>query len=237
MVLHVENLRFERPAGRGDAGFAIEVDALALEPGQALGIVGPSGCGKSTLIDLFALLRAPSRVGRFALCGRDAAALWRQRDIDTCTALRAAHVGVVLQTGGLLPSLPVRDNVALPQRLLGRADAAWVDWLLEALGLAGLAQRLPAQLSIGQRQRVAIARALAHRPALVLADEPTASLGVEHAPAALDLLLSLARGSGAALVLVSHDVALLQSRAVPLRRCVAAGGTVRLAAADEVVAS
>jgi putative ABC transport system ATP-binding protein len=240
MVLHVEGLRFERPsegdAGRG-GGFAIEVDSLVLRRGEVLGIVGPSGCGKSTLIDLFALLRAPSRVGRFAMQGSDVAALWKRRDVDACTALRAAHVGVVLQTGGLLPSLPVRENIALAQRLLGRTDAAWIDALLGALGLEELAGRLPAQLSIGQRQRVAIARALAHRPALVLADEPTASLGVEHAPAALDLLLGLAHDTGAALVLVSHDLALLRSRAVPLRRCVAQGGTVHLAPVEEAVAA
>jgi putative ABC transport system ATP-binding protein len=240
MVLDVAGLRFERDprAGAADAAFAIEVGALALAPGQALGIVGPSGCGKSTLVDLLALLRAPTRAERFVLAGRDVVALWRRRAVDACTALRATHVGVVLQTGGLLPSLPVRENVLLPQRLLGRVDAAWADQLLAALGLAGLEQRLPAQISIGQRQRVAIARALAHRPSLVLADEPTASLGLEHAPAALDLLLALARDSGAALVVVSHDVELLRAKRVPLRRCVPHGNTVHLESApDDAVAA
>jgi putative ABC transport system ATP-binding protein len=226
MVLHVEGLRFER----ADSGFAIQVDALRLAAGEVVGIVGPSGCGKSTLLDLVALLRQPSAVARFELQGVDVAALWQRRDVDACTALRAAHVGVVLQTGGLLPSLTLRENVRLGQRLLGRVDDAWVDELLTRLDLSGLGERLPAQLSIGQRQRVAIARALAHRPALVLADEPTASLGLDHAPAAMDLLLGLAGDSGAALMIVSHDIALLRGRRVPLRPCVMQGHTVVLQA-------
>jgi putative ABC transport system ATP-binding protein len=167
------------------------------------------------------------------LAGRDIAALWDRRDVDACTALRARHVGVVLQTGGLLPSLPVRENVLVGQRLLGRVDEAWADELLAALGLAVLARRLPAQISIGQRQRVAIARALAHRPSLLLADEPTASLGIEHAPAALDLLLSLARDSGTAVLIVSHDIELLRAKRVPLRRCVVHGDGVHLEAARD----
>jgi len=224
MVLQVDGLRFQR----ADSDFAIEVERLALAPGQVVGVVGPSGCGKSTLIDLFALLRQPTRVRRFVLCGDDVAARWARRDVDGCSALRATHVGVVLQTGGLLPSLSLRENVLLPQRLLGALDLDWADQLLAALDLAPLAARLPAQLSIGQRQRAAIARALAHKPALVLADEPTASLGLDHAPAALDLLLGLARDSGAALLIVSHDIALLQAKGVPLRRCAVHDGVVQL---------
>ncbi|MCW5666708.1 MAG: ATP-binding cassette domain-containing protein [Piscinibacter sp.] len=216
-VLRLESLRYERA---GDGAFVIEVGTLALAPGQVLGIVGPSGCGKSTLIDILALLRRPTRVARFELQGTDVAALWQRGAVDACTALRAAQVGVVLQTGGLLPSLTVLENVRLAQRLLGARDEAWVQHLLAALDLHGLGERRPAQLSIGQRQRVAIARALAHRPALLLADEPTASLGIDHAPAALDLLLALARDSGAALVIVSHDLDLLRDKGVPLRACV-----------------
>jgi putative ABC transport system ATP-binding protein len=230
-LLQVQGLRYQRPgsaAAGAEPRFAFVVDSLQLASGEVLGVVGPSGCGKSTLIDLLALLRQPSAVQRLSLLGHDVAALWQRRDVDACTRLRAAHIGVVLQTGGLLPSLPVRENLLLAQRLLGVVDQGWVDGLLRTLDLAPLAARLPAQLSIGQRQRVAIARALAHRPALVLADEPTASLGVDHAPAALALLLGLARDSGAALLLVSHDLALLRAHGVPLRHCRVHGDAVWL---------
>ena len=173
-LLHIEGLHFQREQGsRTGSPFAVEVESLDLDPGQAIGIVGPSGCGKSTLIDLFALLRRPTSVLRFLLQNVDIAELWKQGDADACSALRAEQIGVVLQTGGLLPCLPVRENILLGQRLLDRLDSAWADTLIESLDLVGLADRLPAQLSIGQRQRVAVARALAHRPALVLADEPT----------------------------------------------------------------
>lgn len=231
VILQVEALGYQRDTKAvGERGFEMEVGSLALHGGEAIGIVGPSGCGKSTLIDLLALLRKPSRADRFELLGHDVAALWRREALQACNALRAAHVGVVLQTGGLLPGLPLLENVLLSQRLLGAVDLAWARHLLAALELTDLVARRPAQLSIGQRQRTAIARALAHRPALVLADEPTASLGVEHAPAALDLLLSLARDSEAALLVVSHDVDLLKSRDIPRRPFAVHDGVVSLGA-------
>lgn len=231
-VLQLEGLRYRRPPlADGQPGFEMSVETLRLAPGEMVGVCGPSGCGKSTLVDLLALLRRPSDAGRFALMGRDVSALWRAGAVDACSALRAAHIGVVLQTGGLIPSLSVLDNVMLTQQLLGTPDRARALALLEALDLGALQLRLPAQLSIGQRQRVAIARALAHHPALVLADEPTAALGLDHAPAAMDLLIELATRHGAALLIVSHDVDLLRAKRVPLRHCSVRDGAVHLEAA------
>jgi putative ABC transport system ATP-binding protein len=227
-LLRVENLSFARAVAGGDNGFGLHIDALALTGGAALGITGPSGCGKSTLIDLLALLRRPAQVARFDFAGHDIAQLWSRDGAEGCAGVRARHIGVVLQTGGLLPSLSVWDNVTLPQQLLGISDPAWPAELLRMLDLAGLMRRVPAQLSIGQRQRVAIARALSHRPQLVLADEPTAALGLDQAHLVLQLLLTLTKESGAALVVVSHDVALLRAHEVPLMECVSAGGITRL---------
>ena len=226
-LLRVNDLSFSRPSAADESGFTLEVPSLSLSRGESVAIVGSSGCGKSTLIDLLALLRRPAAVRCFELLGEDVAELWASGGADACSALRAVHVGVVLQTGGLLPSLTVWENVTLSQQLLDRPDAPWAQSLLDALDIAPLTQRLPSQLSIGQRQRVAVARALAHRPALVLADEPTAALGAEHAGPALDLLLSLTRAAGAALVVASHDVALLRAHGVPLLDCVSAGNLTR----------
>jgi putative ABC transport system ATP-binding protein len=227
-LLRVSGLAFERPITGGERGFRLEVDSLALSAAQAVAVTGPSGCGKSTLIDLLALLRRPGNVECFEFAGHDIRQLWATEGANACAAVRARHIGVVLQTGGLIPSLTVWENVTLPQELLGEIDPDWCHGLLRALDLRSLEHRLPSQLSIGQRQRVAIARALSHRPALVLADEPTAALGRDHAHAALDLLLTLTREAGAALLIASHDTTLLRAHAVPLDECVSAGGVTRL---------
>jgi putative ABC transport system ATP-binding protein len=230
-LLRVSGLAFERAATGGERGFRLEVDSLDLSAAQAVAVSGPSGCGKSTLIDLLALLRRPANVERFVFAGHDIAGLWAAEGANACAGVRARHIGVVLQTGGLLASLPVWENVTLPQALMGEADEAWCRELLRALDLVSLEHRLPVQLSIGQRQRVAIARALSHRPALVLADEPTAALGREHAHAALNLLLTLTREAGAALLIASHDTALLHAHHVPLLECVSVAGVTRIEAA------
>jgi putative ABC transport system ATP-binding protein len=227
-LLSVSGVAFERPATGGERGFRLEVETLDLSKAQALAVTGPSGCGKSTLVDLLALLRRPAAAERFEFAGRDIAQLWATEGANACAAIRARHIGVVLQTGGLIASLPVWENVTLPQELVGELDESWCQELLRALDLFSLERRLPAQLSIGQRQRVAIARALSHRPDLVLADEPTAALGREHAHAALGLLLTLTREAGAALLIVSHDTPLLNAHGVPLIECVIAAGVTRL---------
>lgn len=191
-----------------DDAFSLQVPRFRLARSEALVIGGPSGSGKSTFLDLLALLRRPTSSSVFRLAGRDAGALWQMSARAARTRLRAGMIGYVLQTGGLLPYLDVEENLRLPQRLLGHGDPRWVTHLLEVLGLSALRHRLPAALSIGERQRVAVARAVAHRPALVLADEPTASLDPAHGERVLALLVSLCREAGAGLVVVSHDAAI-----------------------------
>ena len=127
---------------------------------------------------------------------------------DTQRALwRRSHVGFVFQAFHVLPHLDVAQNVGLPLLLQGRPDAARVGQMLAAVGLDGLGDRLPHQLSGGQLQRVAIARALVHRPALLLADEPTGNLDPTTAALVMDLLIAQTREHGAALVLVTHSQA------------------------------
>jgi putative ABC transport system ATP-binding protein len=199
------SLRGVTKAYRGDAApFALEVPAFSVAPGEALALAGPSGSGKSTLLMMLALASPPD-AGAFVFDDVDIARLWRGGRRDALAALRARRIGVVPQTGGLLAYLTVAGNIALTQRIAGCEDAARVRMLAEELGIAAQLRKRPAALSVGQRQRVAIARALAHRPALVLADEPTASVHPELADAVLALLKRECAAAGAALLVATHD--------------------------------
>jgi putative ABC transport system ATP-binding protein len=194
-----------RTNGSGPGAFVLEVEHFCLRAGEAVAVAGPSGSGKSTLLDLAALAVAPDHAGVLSVAGEDAAALWRSGDAEALARLRARGIGYVLQTGALLPFITVRANIALPQRLSGRGDLAHVEALADTLGIADVLDRKPAALSVGQRQRAAIARALSHRPALVLADEPTASVHPEMADTVLALLIGQTEAHGAALLLATHD--------------------------------
>ena len=177
--------------------------SLKVAAGEFVAIVGDSGVGKSTLLNCLAGLDTWD-AGTIHLCGHDLG----QADDDQRARLRRAHVGFVFQAFHVLPHLDVAQNIALPLMLLGLPAAERglrVQAMLAAVGLDGLGQRLPQQLSGGQLQRVAIARALVHRPALLLADEPTGNLDPATAARVLDLLVQQTRETGAALVLVTHS--------------------------------
>jgi len=192
-------VRLHGPAGR-ERRVLDGVD-LDVHGGELLAIVGPSGSGKSTLLAMLGALDRPSS-GSVVVAGRridDAGerALARYRR-DT--------VGFVFQDFHLVPELSVRENVLMPARLAGRVREAaeGADELLERLGLAALATRLPGGLSGGEQQRVAIARALVLSPRLVLADEPTGNLDSASGEAVL-ALLAQAVGPERAVVLVTHE--------------------------------
>ena len=210
-------LRVERLAKHyGDTPVFTGVD-FTVAPGEFVAIVGDSGVGKSTLLNCLAGLDHWD-AGRITHGSTDLGPL-----DDTARALwRRAHVGFVFQAFHVLPHLDVAQNVALPLMLLGQNDAARVQHMLAAVGLDGLGERLPQQLSGGQLQRVAIARALVHRPALLLADEPTGNLDPTTAARVMDLLLAQTREHGASLVLVTHSDA-AAARADRVLRLTASG--------------
>jgi putative ABC transport system ATP-binding protein len=179
--------------------------SLQLQPGEFVALLGDSGVGKSTLLNCIAGLERPDS-GQVRLAGTDLATL----DDDGLARLRRSRLGFVFQAFHVLPHLTVAENIGLPLRLLGQHGAAAearVQALLQAVGLAGLGARLPAQLSGGQLQRVAIARAVVHAPGLLLADEPTGNLDPATAEKVLGLLQQQVRESGAACLLVTHSAA------------------------------
>ena len=176
---------------------------LELRSGERVALMGPSGSGKSTLLNCICGIEQVDS-GEVRMAGRALGSL-NPGELD---GLRRESIGYVFQSFHLLPTLSAFENVEFPAQLVGMEKEERIDRverLLESVGLAERATHLPDALSGGERQRVALARALVHRPALVLADEPTGSLDTENGDQVLKLLKSLSIEHGVALLLVTHD--------------------------------
>ncbi len=174
--------------------------SLQVAARESVALTGESGSGKSTLLHLLGCLDTPD-AGRISL--QDTVL----HDLDETgrAAMRRSRIAVIFQQLNLIPSLTVAQNLSFQARLAERFDADWTAELTDRLGLADLLDRYPEQLSGGQQQRVAIGRAVALRPEVVLADEPTGNLDEATADTVLDLMLDLARDSGAAFLMVTHS--------------------------------
>ena len=177
---------------------------LGIQRGEFLSIAGPSGSGKTTLLNLIGCVDTPSS-GRVIVDGRETGTL-RERQL---TDLRLHRIGFIFQTFNLVAVLSVAQNVEFPLLLQGgltrRDRELRVRELLEAVGLAQHARHRPSELSGGQRQRVAVARALVTRPALVLADEPTANLDSRTGENIIDLMKEMNARDGTTFVFSTHD--------------------------------
>ncbi len=177
---------------------------LSVAPGETVAVVGPSGSGKSSLISLAAGLETPT-AGMVRLFGEDLSHL----NEDGRARLRRGRAALVFQSFHLLPNMTAEENVSAPLDIAGRTDAMTTARLwLDKVGLSHRLTHYPHQLSGGEQQRVALARALAVEPALLFADEPTGNLDQATAMQIADLMFSLVRETGAAMVLVTHDPAL-----------------------------
>ena len=200
-MIQTRNLQYTYPGGT-----ALTFPDVDLPQGAVLLLSGPSGCGKSTWLALVAGLVAPVS-GEVAVAGQPLVAL----ENIAGDAWRARTIGFLPQKLHLSAALTVYQNLAMAQWAFGvPEDAKRIQFALQVLGVAELAQRKPGQLSGGQAQRVALARAVLLRPQVILADEPTASLDEEAASDAVALLLSTARTHNATLVIATHDARVSQ---------------------------
>ncbi len=188
----------------GDAITVLDRVDLEVADGESVAIVGPSGSGKTTLLLLLAGLERPA-AGQISIDGVNLFDL----DADGLADLRRDRLGIVFQSFHLIPSLTALGNVALPLEMAGTADARErAADMLARVGLGHRERHYPTQLSGGEQQRVAIARALVHRPALVLADEPTGNLDKRTGAQVSETLFELHDNLGTTLVMVTHDDAM-----------------------------
>ena len=194
-----------------------EALGFTVERGEMVAVVGASGSGKTTLLNLISGIDNPDR-GSVYLDGVEVTRLAEPER----TLLRRRRIGFVFQFFNLIPTLTVGENVTLPLELLGETDAVAqrrAAALLRDVGLDGVAARYPETLSGGEQQRAAVARALAHRPALLLADEPTGNLDEDSGERIIELLTGLTRREHTTMLLVTHSaqVARAADRVLHLR--------------------
>ena len=206
-IVQIENVIRKFPLDHS-AVTALDRVSLRVWAGEFLAIAGPSGSGKSTLLNLIGCIDKPTS-GRILIDGIDTASLGPSQT----TQLRREKIGFVFQTFNLIPVFTARENVEYPLLVQGLGSAERrerVDAALVSVGLSARANHRPDLLSGGERQRVAVARAIVHRPALVLADEPTANLDTNNATQLIDLMRDLNRSLGLTFIFSTHDQRLLE---------------------------
>ncbi|GIU25391.1 ABC transporter ATP-binding protein [Shewanella sp. MBTL60-007] len=174
--------------------------SLSLDTADTVALTGPSGSGKSTLLNVIGGFEFIKQ-GQLFINTNDTAS-WQDKQ---WSKFRRQHLGMVFQQFNLLTPLNVKDNIAFSLRLNQQKWNPWCDYLVEQLGLSEVKNRSVETLSGGQQQRVAIARALAHRPRLLLADEPTGNLDEKAGQQVMSLLSLLARESNTAILMVTHS--------------------------------
>ncbi|MEW5871552.1 MAG: ABC transporter ATP-binding protein [Chloroflexota bacterium] len=206
-VTKIENITRTYKIGKVETK-ALRGVSLSIENGEFTALVGPSGSGKTTLLQLIGCLDQPSS-GKIYINGKDVSKLNRNQRAD----MRRGTIGFIFQFFALIPTLTAYENVEMPLLLIGQHAAERrqrVMELLEAVDLSDRAGHRPDQLSGGEQQRVAIARSLATRPALILADEPTANLDTPNGKQIMEIMTRLNQETGVTFVFATHDPRVIQ---------------------------
>jgi len=210
-VLHVGSA--VRILSDGQRSTEVEIRNLRFAGGSVSAICGPRGIGKSTALELLSLSERPDRYEDLHLFPSrhliNVSAMLKSRSDAAITRLRGTVFGYVLQTNRLIPYLSVRENIEVSQIIAGQADSGWVDELMQALDIGSLQDSRASDLSGGQRQRICLARAMAHKPAILLADEPTSAVDSELGDVIFETLKAYATRFGAAVVVITHNQALV----------------------------
>ena len=205
IILETKDLRKHYGSGETEVRALDGVD-LTVEKGEFAAVVGTSGSGKSTLLHMLGGLDRPTS-GSVTVDGKD---IFSLKD-EALTIFRRRKIGFVFQNYNLVPVLSVYENIVLPIQLDGqKPDAAYVDQIIETLGLEKKLRNLPNNLSGGQQQRVAIARALAAKPAIILADEPTGNLDSKTSQDVMALLKITSEKFAQTIVMITHNEEIAQ---------------------------
>lgn len=204
----IQNAQFSRVGSEKD--FALHIPNFTLSAGALVALVGPSGCGKSTLLSLLSMERRFNRAEQHQVTLGDSQVNMQSESCDSklIPALRRRWLGYMPEGGGLLPFLSVRENCDLRARVAGLGTEVVTKRILEharELQIEALLERFPRQLSGGERQRASLLQTIVHRPAMILADEPTAALHPGAADVAMALFARLTQDIGSILVISTHD--------------------------------
>lgn len=204
-ILQTKDLR--KTYGKGESTVhALDGVSLQIEKGEFVSVVGTSGSGKTTLLHMLGGLDRPTS-GTVEVAGQEIFSLKE----EALTIFRRRKIGFVFQNYNLVPVLSVYENIVLPNQLDGNApDSAYIDTIVETLGLTSKLRNLPNNLSGGQQQRVAIARALAAKPAIILADEPTGNLDSKTSQDVLGLMKVTSQKFNQTIVMITHNEEIAQ---------------------------
>ena len=174
---------------------------FCISRGEFVAVMGPSGCGKSTLLHIIGLMLSPTKAQEITIDGTDTLTLHQSER----TKIRCEKIGFLFQRFNLIDVLDARDNLALALKIRGKRDNGLIDDMLELVGLTDKSTYKPEQMSIGQQQRLAFIRAIIHRPAILLADEPTGNLDSENTESIMTLIKDYNRKYNQTTVMVTHN--------------------------------